>query len=349
MRTTRIVTAVTLVLVAMGCRDSGWDVDPEPMWRSGQGPRDVVPLRLDTLFHRDGRQDSLLIDPSLPRRTAAGPVVLDRIDQEVTLYGEDGSRLWTAGGVGEGPGEFQNVRDLRDIGSDRLLLYDVGNGKLVTLDVRTGALLDEVRLSESVGVAESMVPLGDSVLFVTFRPEQPLVAVSLEDGSLTTGEMPWPGFRRLHALHRQGITAVEGSRWVYLFRYGNGFFPFEGTQPMGYLGQYVEHLPFPALSVSVTGSGRSTAFRDVAVCSACSASLVGDTLFVHFGGDTQHAGRLLDAYDLRSGAYLVSYELPDVFQHVEVSSEWIAGIREDPYPELLLLTRGRADAAPRHP
>ncbi|NNF29469.1 MAG: PQQ-binding-like beta-propeller repeat protein [Gemmatimonadetes bacterium] len=340
MRAAVVSTLWMLGMAALtGCADRGWDPDPEPLWTSGQGSRTVVPWAADTLFHLDGRTDSLLVNPSLLRRTVAGLAVLDRVDKNVTLYSESGDRLWTAGRSGQGPGEFDNVRDLRPAEGGRLLVYDVGNGKVTTLDVFSGEVRSELRLSESVGSAESMVPIGDSVMFVTFRPENPLAVVSLVDGSTDIFEMPWDGFERLNALHRQGITAAEGARWVYLFRYGNGFFPFDGTRPMGYLGQYVEHQPFPALSVSVTSTGRSTAFADQPVCSGCSASMVHDTLFVHFGGDTQYAARVLDAYDVSTGEYLVSYELPTFFKQIEVGPGWIAGVRENPFPELLLLSR----------
>lgn len=342
--TRRLIVVSGLALVGLvGCGEPERDVRPEPLWSAGQGPRVVLDLTLDTLFHRHGRTDSLLVNPALPRHTDAGVAILDRIEQEVTVYAEDGTRLWTAGGVGGGPGELRNVRDLQATESGELIVYDVGNGKLATLDVFTGQLRSELRLPEDAGTAESMVPLGDSILLVTLRADEPLAVVSVVDGSVERLAMPWPGFSRLHALHRQGITAAEGSRWTYLFRYGNGFFPFQGTEPMGYLGQFVEHLPFPALSVSVTPNGRSTSFVDSPVCSACSASLVGDTLFVHFGGETELAARILDAYDARTGAYLVSYRLPTFFKYVEVARDWIAGVREDPYPELMLLSRGQAD------
>ncbi len=340
MRTASAFAVWMLGLVTLtGCADSGWDPDPEPLWTSGQGSRTVVPWTGDTLFHLDGRSDSLLLTPPPLRPTVAGLAVLDRVDLNVPLYSESGERLWTAGRAGQGPGEFDNVRDLRSADGGRLLVYDVGNGKVTALDVFSGELLSELRLPESVGVAESMVPVGDSVMFVTFRPEHPLAVVSLVDGSTDVFEMPWDGFERLSSLHRQGITAAEGARWVYLFRYGNGFFPFQGTRPLAYTGQYVEHQPFPALSVSVTPTGRSTGFADQPVCSACSASMVHDTLFVHFGGETEYAARVLDAYDVVTGEYLMSYELPTFFMQIEVGPEWIAGVRENPFPELLLLSR----------
>lgn len=86
-----------------------WSIDPEPrvdLVRSGSGPAHEF-FRV-----RDVRQ-----------RPDGSVVVADRGSQEVRLYSPEGRFLGSAGGVGDGPGEFRNLWKVEP-SADRILALD---------------------------------------------------------------------------------------------------------------------------------------------------------------------------------------------------------------------------------
>lgn len=85
---------------------------------------------------------------------------------------------------------------------------------------------------------------------------------------------------------------------MYGFSVGNGWMTFREDELPGVF-PYVEHSDFPKVR---QGHGTSTRITKRPVDTGLSLSVVGDTLFVLFGGESRLRGRLLDKFDLRSGA-----------------------------------------------
>lgn len=69
-------------------------------------------------------------------------------------------------------------------------------------------------------------------------------------------------------------------------------------------------------------------------------SVVGDTLFVLFGGEDQLAGRLLDKFDVRSGAYLETDLLPHYANEAVVGGDRLFTLEAwDVSPRIVALAR----------
>ena len=90
-------------------------------------------------------------------------------------------------------------------------------------------------------------------------------------------------------------------RWAFGFETGNGWFSFN-RGAVALASPYVEHTDLvPA---------NATRLPPSTVPSGYSLSVRGDTLAVLFMGRTRARSRLIDRYDMHSGAYLDSVILP---------------------------------------
>ena len=76
--------------------------------------------------------------------------------------------------------------------------------------------------------------------------------------------------------------------------------------------------------------------------------MVEDTLFVLFGGESQLRGRLLDKFDVRSGAYLETDILPHYANEAVVSGSRVFTIEGwDMFPRIVALARRAFPASPQ--
>lgn len=83
---------------------------PDPLWMVGV---------------RDGLPEQTFYRISGAVRLADGSVVVGVAGMhEVRKYGPDRSHLWTRGGVGEGPGEFQSLELVAGCGDETIMIWD---------------------------------------------------------------------------------------------------------------------------------------------------------------------------------------------------------------------------------
>lgn len=292
------------------------------LFTKGSADRIVRAPEYDTIWHYGSIQDTLFGSPTRLAATVDNALyVLDPMLQQVVRFSPHGNVEWTWGSKGEGPGEVANARALDATPDGGVLLADSGNCRLVFLS--PGGLLereqtivcDDFSLIEGVAVLSS----GDVVLD-TNRMAVPWILVTQQGGQVDITP-PWPGFQTLHFLQRYGNTAASHDDvWVFGFETGNGWFAMEGRQVLGTY-PYVEHTEFPDI---VVNRGENTTMWRMAArpaYSAFSMDVWRDTLYVIPGGHTIHRMRIIDKYDIKSGRYLFSQEIPDVVADFAVTGD----------------------------
>ena len=271
----------------------------------------------DTLWTFGGPADTVLASPWVLRPDGTGGVVvLDLQNPTVFRLGANGDLLWSWGTRGEGPGELMSVQTLDMAPDGSVVLVDSRNRRVVRLSA-DGQLLGEARAPGrgqlNIGSAAA---LRDGRLAVAGRPgARSLLAMwGPDDGDIAPVKLPDGfGFGELqhNTQHRGTVVRWGDSGWVFGFLVGNGWMAFRGGELLGTY-PYIEHVDFPKMREVRNGNSvRRRPVRRPAETGR-SLSVVGDTLFVLFGGENESRfrGWVLDKFDVRSGTYLGTEVLP---------------------------------------
>ena len=197
-----------------------------------------------------------------------------------------------------------------------VVLVDSRNRRVVRLGA-DGQLLGEARAPGSGWIdIGSMAALQGGRLAVAGRTgRRSLLALWGEgEGDVVSARLP-AGFgfgEPYHRLQHRGSLARWGDGgWVFGFLVGNGWMAFQGSELVG-VHPYVEHMDFPKLREVRRGNTISRQMVRRPAETGRSLSVVGDTLFVLFGGENESRfrGWVLDKFDVRSGVYLETDILP---------------------------------------
>ncbi|HET7230858.1 MAG TPA: PQQ-binding-like beta-propeller repeat protein [Longimicrobium sp.] len=304
----------------------------------GAAPARVVAVtRWDTLWSVGGARDSTLLNPFLLSATDSLVYVYDGGARRlVALSAATGAPVWRFGRQGSGPGEFRGVRDIKRAGDGGVLVLDPRNNRITHLD-RGGAVVSRIPLDQ-VGHAEQMAPLPDGrMVLLTMSPESAFAVVGADGRVQRRFSLPWAGFAKLDPIARQGFVAATGGTWVYGFSVGDGWYAFNGDRPAHFVGRYAEHTDFPKMETTTEGDRSITHMEEYNACSGCSLSISGKTLVVHFGGYGNAPKRTLDRFDVSTGKYVDSYQLPIEAKAVEATGDHVYVLAEDPYPVLMAL------------
>ena len=292
----------------------------------------------DTLWVFGGPSDTLLAHPRVLRHDRAlGVVFFDIRNQAAYRIGAGGNLLWSWGTRGEGPGELKRVRAMDVAPDGSVVLVDAGNQRVVRLS-SDGRLLEEKPMPVSSPTIEVVAALPGGRLAVSGH--NPFLALWDAD-DVVAAELP-DDLGEPSPVQHYGIAARWGDQgWVYGFRYGNGWMPFQGAELLGVF-PYVEHAEFPVLRQVRQGNSFSSYLTAQPPRTANSLSVVGDTLHVLFGG----TGRVLDKFNVRSGAYLETDFLPHLANEAVVGGDRLFTIdRWDMFPRIVALAR-RSAAVP---
>jgi hypothetical protein len=147
--------------------------------------------------------------------------------------------------------------------------------------------------------------------------------------------------RQAFGLALQGLLAHTDSLggWVYALGAGDGILPMRGTDWDGSRWRYPEAVPFPTQQRLEGRAGKAsvvTTRLSRPTFSALSVDAADGVLYVAFMGSTEHAGRLLERWDLETGRYLDTVLLPRA-GHVAVWRDRILVSATTPEPEVLVL------------
>ena len=185
-----------------------------------------------------------------------------------------------------------------------------------------------------VTTAASVAALSGRRLAVAGRAaDSGFLVASLDGDNVVEAELP-AGLGEPTLLQHQGKAVGWGDK---------GWMTFGEDELLGVF-PYVEHSDFSKVRQV---RGTSTRITKRPVDAGLSLSVVGDTLFVLFGGESQLRGRLLDKFDLRSGAYLETDVLPHYANEAVVDGDRAFAIKAwEMFPKIVALGRRRPPAAP---
>src|SRR5690606_20325968 len=348
------VAAVVLAagLAAAAC--GGEDVVPDPEERPA---RVFVDVAWDTVARLAvAPDDTLLFTADAVAADSSGIWVLDRIGRQVVRFGWDAELRAYAGRPGAGPGELMapQVIDASDDG--RLWVLDSGAGRVSAFEP-DGTLASIVPLSmlESMPHSFGVSRDGSTFLMVFLSDALEPVILHHEERRVERGPpILLPDAAGVGGLRLQGtIARARGADdWVYALTLGDGMFRMRGHELIGERIWFPEPVPFSRLVESVSISGNtSTLTRQLTepTFAAREVSVTGGWILVRFHGRTEDAGRILDRYDLSTGAYIDSALLPRSAS-IGAWEDRLALVSNDPSPEVLVLRRreGGWGAGARH-
>lgn len=176
-----------------------WRVDPEPAFRLGDDEDDP-----SSQFFR-------VLDAAL---LAGGDViVVDGGTSEVRRYDAGGRHLWSAGGSGEGPGEFQSPRYLGRRQDGAFLIWDRSLSRLSVLGEQGDLIATE---RPSVGGSEFVAQglFDDGAWLVTFP-----VSIAAPEAGTTWADTI--GLWRYDPVQRDRVrlATIPGQRWIWTGRH----------------------------------------------------------------------------------------------------------------------------------
>lgn len=335
--------ALPALLAGLSCTafDEEVQTDPPELWsdEDAVAERTFLPAVMDSLWSIGGTAaDTLLLNPFWLSAGAEGVTLWDEGRKAVVRISAEGEPLWTFGREGGGPGEFRTVRGVAHLPGGGVAVVDNVNERLTIID-REGRLAGETNLS---GMApESVASLYDGGLVVLTGSDDPAFLVADENG-VVVDSMGFPSrpYRDLSPMARQGRVVGAGAGWVFGFTVGNGWWRMGGDRDAeGF--PYAEHADFPGIETTVREAvvdGRTVTTRSTrtteSVSTARGFGVRGDTLFVHYHGETNARGYLLDLFSLADGSYLGSVLLPAWARSVAVGPDAIYTLAADPFPVL---------------
>jgi hypothetical protein len=326
-----------LVLVA-ACGDAPARAPlAQPPTRPGDVPeRRITPARWEPVFRIGGIvDDTSLAMPSRPAASADGVYIVDAYLKRVQFFNLDGTRRWSFGGEGSGPGEFRTPRDLKVDGSGRVWALDPANARLTVVDPN-GIDYLEIPLARLPRMPDRVVPLpGGQAILLDHAPDSPFVRIDSAGLVLSRFALPLRGLDEVGSLGAQLVPrgdAVTG-RWSAAFMAGDGFFSFDGESLRHPHSWFVEPSPWPEIVTEQNGNSTTRRMR-TRVSAASSIATDGERVFIHVDGRSELRQRVLDVYSAHDGTYLESFELPRRLSEIDFRDGILFGTYSDPYPGL---------------
>ena len=306
----------------------GQDISPDE--------RDLVPWEPEVLWARGGIEDDTVLFGPWSVRGAEGQVlVLDWGGHRVRAFDlATGDVRWSFGRRGEGPGEFQNPVDMLPLADGRTVVWDTEVGRLtwVSEDGRLGKMLNVNTVSRPNRFCE----LAGGTLVALHATQDAALSALTDRGTLDAlGPLPWTTLTDLDALQRQAEFATgPGGDCVFYLTQSTGFVRVD-EEGFGVPHKYVEDMGPPPVVIRENETTRSTRLGEYQL--AVNAGFIrGGEVWLAFHGLTPRAGRLIDVFDLETGGYLRSYELPWPITGLGAAEDRVFFLRSvDGYPVLV--------------
>ncbi len=258
--------------------------------------------------------DTTLLSPS---RLRVGPeqiYIIDNIHQNIRALDAKTGRLdWSFANAGQGPRQLGNAMDVQVLPDGTIWLLDSGNGKFLIFD-NDGRLLRTRSLPPELSRPGRFVISGDRLYLFSQYVAEAYAILRLSDFDvLSVGHLPWPD-GMTQDLNLKISTAVArdsgGSVWLAAYEYGPGFLISRESEVRPF--EYFDPKTFPLKS----GPSVRAAGADSAEYAARAASIVGDSVFILFGGRPRRQAhlaqdtRFIDCYSVVDGSYQFSLYLP---------------------------------------
>lgn len=281
--------------------------------------------------------DTTLLTPTDVVIWADRIAVLDRPNQVLRTFTQDGRLLWSLAAQGGGPGEIRNALEL-DIGPEsNLWLLDDQNVKILVID-ENGRLVTEKPLYHLPVQPRTMLLGGDTIVFTSQSPGHGVMIVEADSiRLLRSGPYPWPDALPIEYNLVTNIAGSYRNGWAGAFEYGPGFVIMRNGSASEH--RYIQHVPWALKS----GPHIRAIGADSARYAARAISVVDDEIFMLFGGRPYRAAhpaeptRLIDVYGM-DGEYRRSYRLPsNTWEMVTADGElfYVLTMGEDGNPFLL--------------
>lgn len=257
--------------------------------------------------------DTFLLQPLALAADEEHVYVLDRGGSRVVAFrAADGSVAWLAGREGSGPGELKRPQGITRSPRGEVIVADAGNGRLSVFG--TDGRFRRIVSFSTPPYFDNLCALADgSVVVRSLGPVEPMFRVDARGAAVATPRLPWKDLNGPYgAVARQGwLASVPGTDdCVFALRLGRGFTRYSDGR-FGPAHPYVEGFDVPATEVQRGSRGEFKGERvSGSVEAARGIGVSRDQLMAAFWGQSERQGRVLDYYDLRTGAYLHSEPLP---------------------------------------
>ena len=332
---------VLLMAVVLGAACSESVRESAPRWdeEDAVSERTFLPGTVETEW-RGGGADTTLLDPWWLSAGPDGVTVWDDGRKAVVRISREGVPMWSFGREGRGSGEFRSVRGVAHLPDGGAAVVDDRNRRL-TVITPDGQLAGETELGLANPMSVAGLP-GGGVVVLTDQAD-PFRLFDTNQSLVNTVAFPWEPYRDMPSIARQGRVLGIAEGWVFGFSAGNGWWRFgERGDAEGF--PYAEHVDFPAIQTSGIAFGvRYTVVQRPVesnyTSSAMSFGARGDTLFVHFDGRSAGRWRLLDLFDLGTGAYIGTVRLPVTARRIAIGPDVIYALDANAHPALTALRR----------
>jgi hypothetical protein len=245
-------------------------------------------------------EDTLLANPLQAIATERILYVLDGQRQNVIgMEAGSGRTLWASGVRGFGPNEIGQIGTIA-LGHGALLAPDRATSRMLTVD-SLGAIGTDAGISRVGRIRSVCATAGQQHLAIT-ESVPALALLSGTDAGVTRQNLPWPEVQSAPMHYHFGLLSpIVGTRsgCVLAMQLADGLARWDGDRWTA-IGKFVEPLPPPD-----TGMYARPPVGAVAI-SADTASVA-----VLFGGQSEHALRVIDFYEPASLLYRYSVTAPE--------------------------------------
>lgn len=264
------------------------------------------------VWRRGGRrQDTVLRAPVFVAADSAMVYVLDRNPMAVVAFhASDGSVVWHSDTLDHPPLGY--LRDLAIRPNGEVVFLD--DNSMLHRVSPNGTWKAAIHLGDLGRPHSICVPDDTSLLLYTLEEHDPLARIDTLGRVLERYPMPWADLEGQPVIVTQSrLAAAPGGRCAVALTLGRGFATIRGPRVMA-RQEYIEAAPLPTVAVTpleINGVQTKSISLPPGHPTAAPSVAVGDSrVVVLYAGRTAARYRILDTYDLETGAYLESWRIP---------------------------------------
>lgn len=312
-RTSKLRYAAVLIVVVLGCRTDESRVGDQPkafqvreLWsKSFQKEPEIADFDDMVLL-----EDKLLVVESKTATIAALAIA-------------DGSKVWTAGKRGAGPGEYLEPRYFVARPDGKVGVVDIRQGRITVLDA-AGSVAEMITGERVIGDLNNACSRKDGSIIAIKMPLFDVVKIDDRPASTLLFRLLWPvSIYNQTPMLQQGLFARSREGRCVIFQpRGDFFFELDGERlPNGDFNRYF--TPYPPQRIDRSGKVPRAIPGGGA---AQYAAMRGDTIFVLRGGPAKKDLGIVDAYVLPGGERVSSFTLPRETYVFDVVGDRVAAL-----------------------